>query len=72
MKHQINKLGDEWEKVTQIVAAANDLKSKKTLSVTVRFDGYGNAVVRFVVSGSVTELEYEKFDAAADAYNRLP
>jgi hypothetical protein len=69
---KVHKLKDDW--LTQKMNLAFDVGNgkRKDLDITVRFDGNGNAVVRFLVSDHGKKTEYEKFDAAADAYNRLP
>ena len=39
------------------------------LSMSVRFDGNGNAVVRYVLDSEGKKTTYEKHDSAAEAYN---
>lgn len=70
--HQIELLGNKWETTDKKVAISTGKGSNKSLTVNVRFDGFGNAIVRFTVTDHGTETEYEKFDEAATAYNRLP
>jgi hypothetical protein len=72
MDHKIEKLGNKWHTVSYSLASSTGKGTDKDLKVTTRFDGYGNAIVRFVVIDNGKETTYEKFDAAADAYNRLP
>jgi hypothetical protein len=71
-KHTIPELANGWHVVHHSIASSSGKGSDKDLIVSTRFDGYGNAVVRFTVKDHCKETEYEKFDAAAAAYNRLP
>jgi hypothetical protein len=67
---ELEELGDEWSENAFIIASQ---KYVKRFLIKVRYDGNGNAIVRFAVEriGKST-IEYEKYDAAAGAYNRQP
>ena len=39
------------------------------LSMSVRFDGNGNSVVRYILNNEGKKTTYEKHDSAAEAYN---
>ena len=72
-KHAVNELGDTWHTAKTEIAFSIGKGTGKELNVFTRFDGNCNAVVRFVVTDrNGKEIQYEKFDAAVAAYNRLP
>lgn len=68
MDTDLPTLGDKWE--TQKSLMASD--TGKKIYSSVRFDGNGNSVVRFIVQHNGKDTPYEKYDAAATAYNMLP
>jgi hypothetical protein len=72
LKHQIPELKDGWDTAQQVLASSAGGGSHKRLTVNIRFDGYGNSIVRFTVTDHDRATEYEKFDAAVYNYNRLP
>lgn len=73
MTHTISTLGDDFHPVFHEMASSHGFRgSDKSLQVKTRFDGYGNAVVRFVVTNHGESVEYEKYDSAVGAYNLLP
>lgn len=43
----------------------------KKLSIETRFDGHGNAVVRFIVEHEGRRISFEKYDAAVNRYNMI-
>jgi len=59
------KLKDDW--ITEEKTLAFSESTRLTLSI--RFDGNGNSVTRFIVNISGKKTTYEKHDSAADAYN---
>lgn len=65
------KLGSDWHMVKHEIAFNYGLKQDISLSCSTRFDGNGNAVVRFIVAKDGKETSYEKFDSAVDAYELL-
>jgi hypothetical protein len=71
MTHQIPSLKKEWHTASHEIAVVLG-KNGKQLSVQTRFDGHGNSIVRFVIETKFGKTEYEKFDAAVEAYNMLP
>jgi len=71
-KHVIKEIGNKWTHGGKSVASSYGEGSDKDLSVTVRWDGFGNSVVRFIVKNHGEEISYEKYDAAVGAYNLLP
>ena len=60
------KTKDEW-RTEELLLAYNEHGS--LLSISVRFDGNGNAVVRYVLDSEGKKTTYEKHDSAAEAYN---
>lgn len=71
-KHEVPILKDTWNTEVKNIAFSHGRGSDKDLSIQVRFDGNGNSVVRFVVKDHEQSISYEKYDAAVEAYNRLP
>jgi hypothetical protein len=61
-------LGDKWHEVRSNIAFHVGKGVHLDLDVVTRFDGNGNSVVRFVVTNKGKETLYEKYDAAATAY----
>lgn len=41
------------------------------LFISTRFDGYGNAVVRFEIQHDGEKINFEKYDAAVERYNHI-
>ena len=64
MKYQKTK--DKW-RTEELLLAYNGNGSM--LSMSVRFDGNGNAVVRYVLDSEGKKTTYEKHDSASEAYN---
>jgi hypothetical protein len=71
MSQQLPTLSDKWHTVAHEIAFVMG-ENDKSLSVSTRFDGHGNAIVRFVIKTAKGETSYEKFDSAVGAYNMLP
>jgi hypothetical protein len=69
-RHEVSGLGDEWHTARYMLASSIGGGTDKELIVSTRFDGNGNAVVRFLVRDHDKEVLYEKFDAAVYNYNR--
>ena len=60
-----------WEEVTIAFSHSFEKSIDKRLGLSVGFDGYGNSIVRFVVSNRGESTRYEKYDSAVEAYNML-
>lgn len=62
-----DKLENEWKTARMLWYSDTGVK----MYIDTHFDGYGNAIVRFVIQHEGTESSYEKYDAAAGAYNMI-
>jgi len=71
MDSDMVKLGDSWEETGKEVGFHFGGGYNKVISVRTKYDGNGNAVVRFVVKNNGKETTFEKFDSAVTYYNSL-
>ena len=73
MNQTIPTLGDRWDvAVNMLAASTSGIGSDKILAVHVRFDGNGNAIVKFVVTNHGESMDYGRHDEAVYNYNRFP
>ena len=59
------KLQDDWMTEEKTLAFSESTR----LTLSIRFDGNGNTVTRFIVNIAGKKTTYEKHDSAAEAYN---
>lgn len=69
--HQIPAQGDKWQERAELCASDFGQGSNKKLFVHVRFDGNGNAIVKFIVENHGKATDFEKYDSAVTYYNTL-
>jgi len=72
----IKLLQNEFQ--TVYIPIEDNVDYRMHFAIKLRYDGYGNVVTRFILwqgertpSEGAPAVEYEKFDSAAEAYNRL-
>ena len=69
METRIPVLKDKFHTVSYNLACDIGKGMDLHLNIETRFDGFGNAIVRFVIIDHDNRLEFEKFDAAAERYS---
>lgn len=69
--NELSELKERWHEVSHSHAFVVGKGENLHLYIRTRFDGFGNAITRFVVKDHDQEISYEKYDAAVYNYNRL-
>ena len=71
MEITLKPIGDKFHTVSYNIACDIGGGVDLHLNVETRFDGNGNAIVKFVILDGDKRIEFEKFDSAAGRYNML-
>jgi hypothetical protein len=67
---ELKPIGDQWQEQRILLASDGENRKYKRLFLSVRFDGNGNNVTRFVLQQHATmDINFEKCDAAIRRYN---